>query len=187
MIDIDIVLLILKISILVLLYLFIWRVVRAALGDVKGGVAAVAPAPDVVLPAAGQPPAVFSPEDRQTRRDQRVSERTMSGESSDFGSHIHPRLVVEQSSIVPVGVMFPLAGWVTVGRAPTSNTVARRDVRLGSPCPSAASWAVLLRRGSRQHQRHLRQWQASDGRAAQVREPAAHRRDRLPLRGVSAR
>ena len=140
MIDIDIVLLVLKISILVLLYLFIWRVVRAALGDVKGGVAAVTPAPDVALPAAGRPPLVFSPEDRQTRRDQRVSERTMSGESSDFGPHIHPRLVVEQSAIVPAGVVFPLAGWVTVGRAPTSNIV------LDETCVSGTH-ARLLPRG----------------------------------------
>ena len=140
MIDIDIILLVLKLGILVMLYLFIWRVVRAALGDVKGRVATVVPAPDVAPPAAARPVVVSSPEERESRRGQRVSERTMSGENSEFGPHIIPRLVVEQSPIVPVGVVFPLAGWVTVGRAPTSNIV------LDEGCVSGAH-ARLLPRG----------------------------------------
>jgi pSer/pThr/pTyr-binding forkhead associated (FHA) protein len=79
-------------------------------------------APDIALPAA-PPPAVFSHEERETRREQRHSDRTAAGEDLDFRPHIEPRLVVEQSSIVPVGVVFPLHGWITVGRAPTSDVV----------------------------------------------------------------
>ena len=46
---IDIVLLVLKIGILVLLYLFIWQVVRMAVGNVRNP-AGAAVAPDVALP-----------------------------------------------------------------------------------------------------------------------------------------
>ena len=41
----------------------------------------------------------------------------------DFTAHINPRLIVEESPIVPVGVIFPLEGWINVGRAATSDIV----------------------------------------------------------------
>ena len=117
---IDVVLLVLKIAIVVLLYLFIWMVVRTAVRTVTS---AATPAPDVALPdAARQAPAV-TPAERAQRREERASERTMAGEMLDFTPHIDPRLVVEGSPIVPAGVVFPLDGWVTVGRAPTSDIV----------------------------------------------------------------
>ncbi len=34
---------------------------------------------------------------------------------------------MESSPIVPAGVMFPLQGWITVGRAPTSDIVLDED------------------------------------------------------------
>jgi hypothetical protein len=120
---IDIVLLALKIGILVLLYLFVWWVVRRTVRDTVSGQTAAAPPPDVALPAAEVPPVPVSPQERVARRYQRESERTMDGQLLDFTPHINPRLVVEKSTIVPPGVIFPLDGWVTVGRAPTSNIV----------------------------------------------------------------
>ena len=47
----------------------------------------------------------------------------MDGEKMDFSAHINPRLVVEESPIIPPGVVFPLEGWITVGRAATSDIV----------------------------------------------------------------
>ena len=121
---IDIVLLVLKIGVLVLLYLFIWFVVKRAVGNVRMPAgAAVAAAPDVALPDASRPLAAVTAEERDARRETRLSERTVAGEKLDFTGHINPRLIVESSPIVPPGVMFPLQGWVTVGRAPTSDIV----------------------------------------------------------------
>ena len=119
---IDIVLLVLKIGILVLLYLFIWQVVKTAVASVRAP-AGAATAPDVALPAGSRPVAVFTPAEREARREDRVSERTISGEKLDFTGHIDPRLIVEQSPIVPAGVVFPLNGWITVGRASSSDIV----------------------------------------------------------------
>jgi hypothetical protein len=118
---IDIVLLVLKIAIVVLLYLFIWIVVRTAVRNVTS--AAASPAPDVPLPEGARQVAVATPAERALRREERASDRTMAGEKLDFTPHINPRLVVEDSPIVPAGVMFPLEGWITVGRAPTSDIV----------------------------------------------------------------
>jgi len=121
---IDIVLLVLKIGILVLLYLFIWQVVKTAVQSVRGGGAgAAAPAADVVLPAGDRLAPVFSPAEREQRREEREVERTVAGEKMDFSAHIDPRLVVEESPIIPAGVIFPLEGWITVGRASTSDIV----------------------------------------------------------------
>jgi hypothetical protein len=117
---IDIVLLVLKIGILALLYLFIWQVVRGAAADVRG---AAAPAPDVALPDGARPEVTHTPEDRYRRREERASERTESGQVMDLTRHINPRLIVEESPIVPAGVIFPLEGWITVGRAATSDIV----------------------------------------------------------------
>jgi hypothetical protein len=121
---IDIVLLVLKIGILVLLYLFIWQVVKSAVRSVRGGgAAASAAAPDVALPAGDRLAPTFTPAERQQRRDEREVERTINGELMDFSAHINPRLIVEDSPIVPPGVIFPLEGWITVGRAATSDIV----------------------------------------------------------------
>ena len=119
---IDVVLLVLKIGILVLLYLFIWQVVKAAVQNVRGGGAA-APAADVVLPAGDRLAPVFTPAEREQRREDRLVERTVAGEKMDFSAHINPRLIVEESPIIPAGVVFPLEGWINVGRAATSDIV----------------------------------------------------------------
>ena len=118
---IDIVLLVLKIGILVLLYLFIWQVMRGAAADVREG--AAAPAADVALPDASRPVATHTPEERHRRREERATDRTETGQVMDLTVHINPRLVVEESPIVPVGVIFPLDGWITVGRAANSDIV----------------------------------------------------------------
>ena len=118
---IDIVLLVLKIAILALLYLFIWQVVKGAASDVLGS--AEAPAPDVSLPEGARPVATHTPEDRHRRREERATERTETGQVMDLTRHISPRLIVEESPIVPAGVIFPLEGWITVGRAATSEIV----------------------------------------------------------------
>jgi hypothetical protein len=122
---IDIVLLVLKIGILVLLYLFIWQVVKTAVQNVRGGGAAApaAAAPDVALPAGDRLAPTFTPAERDQRREERLVERTMAGEKMDFSAHINPRLIVEESPIIPPGVIFPLEGWITVGRASTSDVV----------------------------------------------------------------
>jgi hypothetical protein len=121
---IDIVLLVLKIGILVLLYLFIWQVVKTAVQNVRGGGGgAAAPAADVVLPAGDRLAPVFTPAERDQRREDRLVERTMDGQKMDFSAHINPRLVVEESPIIPPGVIFPLEGWINVGRAATSDIV----------------------------------------------------------------
>ena len=122
---IDIVLLVLKIGILVLLYLFIWQVVKNAVQNVRGGGAAApsAAAPDVALPAGDRLAPVFTPAEREQRREDREVERTMDGQKMDFSAHINPRLVVEESPIIPPGVIFPLEGWINVGRAATSDIV----------------------------------------------------------------
>ena len=120
---IDIVLLVLKIGILVLLYLFIWQVVKTAVQSVRGGGAAASAAPDVALPAGDRLAPTFTPAEREQRREVRDVERTMDGQKMDFSAHINPRLVVEESTIIPPGVIFPLEGWITVGRAATSDIV----------------------------------------------------------------
>jgi FHA domain len=121
---IDIVLLVLKIGILVLLYLFIWQVVKTAVQNVRGGGAASpAAAPDVALPAGDRLAPTFTPAERDQRREDRLVERTIAGEKMDFSAHINPRLVVEDSPIIPPGVVFPLEGWINVGRASTSDIV----------------------------------------------------------------
>jgi hypothetical protein len=122
---IDIVLLVLKIGILVLLYLFIWEVVKTAVASVRsgGGAASPAAAPDVDLPPGDRLAPVFTPAEREQRREDREVGRTIDGQTMDFTAHINPRLIVEESPIVPAGVIFPLDGWITVGRASTSDIV----------------------------------------------------------------
>jgi hypothetical protein len=124
---IDIVLLVLKIGILLVLYLFVWFVVRRAGRDVfsgssRAGEVASPEPPDIALPT-DVPVAPVSAVDRFARRAKRENDRTMGGEVLDFTAHISPRLVVEQSPIVPPGVIFPLEGWITVGRSPHSDII----------------------------------------------------------------
>jgi hypothetical protein len=89
----------------------------------SGGAAAPAAAPDVVLPAGDRLAPTFTPAEREQRREDRQVERTVAGEKMDFSAHINPRLVVEESPIIPPGVVFPLEGWINVGRAATSDIV----------------------------------------------------------------
>jgi hypothetical protein len=126
---IDVVLLVLKITIVALLYLFVWMVVRSAVRSVTS---AAAPAPDVPLPVGAREIAVATPAERAIRREERASERTIAGEKLDFTPHIDPRLVVEESPIVPTGVIFPLEGWVMVGRASTSDIVLDEEFVSGT-------------------------------------------------------
>ena len=71
----------------------------------------------------GPETALFFPPSNTERREDRDVERTMDGQKMDFSAHINPRLVVEESTIIPPGVIFPLEGWITVGRAATSDIV----------------------------------------------------------------
>ena len=80
-------------------------------------------APDVALPEGSRPVAVFTPAEREARREERLTERTIAGEKLDFTGNIDPRLIVDQSPIIPAGVVFPLNGWITVGRASSSDIV----------------------------------------------------------------
>ena len=181
---IDIVLLVLKIAIVVLMYLFIWMVVRTAVRNVTS---AAAPAPDVALPEGTRQVAGATSAERALRREERATERTMAGEKLDFTPHINPRLVVEDSPIVPPGVIFPLEGWITVGRAPTSDIVLDEQF-------VSSTHARLVPRGQFYYVEDLGSTngtfvneQAGDRGAAQAGQQAAYRRDRLPLRGVTAR
>lgn len=117
----DVILFILKILILALLYVFIWLVLRRAVGDVYGG--GGAQAPDIASPDASPQVAPVTPSVRRARRDKRAVERTMPGEALDLTENINPRLVVEESPILAAGLVFPLEGWVLVGRAPSSDIV----------------------------------------------------------------
>jgi hypothetical protein len=91
--------------------------------SVRGGGGAAAPAADVVLPAGDRLAPVFTPAEREQRREDRLVERTLDGQKMDFSAHINPRLIVEESPIIPAGVIFPLEGWITVGRASASDIV----------------------------------------------------------------
>jgi len=77
----------------------------------------------VELPPGDRLAPVFTSAEREQRREDRDVERTMDGQKMDFSAHINPRLIVEESPIVPVGVIFPLEGWINVGRAATSDIV----------------------------------------------------------------
>lgn len=125
----DVILLVLKVLVLILLYLFIWRVARAAGKDLVGGArgaeagpAVAVTAPDIALPQAPPQP-VFSPEERLARREQREAGRTLTGDSLDMMIHIRPRLVVERSPELAEGSEIALEGWLTVGRSPSSSLV----------------------------------------------------------------
>ena len=128
----------LKILLLILLYLFIWRVVRAAGRDL-GQTADFASAPPRAMrdlaprpvgrasmgavpgPAAGTTldgPAAGG-EERDLRRAERESER--SGAGLDMTALVRPRLIVEHSSVLDAGTEVELHGWLTIGRSPASD------------------------------------------------------------------
>ena len=117
MIDIDIVLLVLKVGILALLYLFVWRVVRAATASVRAGAGGGSG-------AKAAPTGVFaggSGERRAQSQYERVGDRR--GAISDT-----PCLVVEESRVLAAGVDVQLTGVVTVGRSPANDVVLDETV-----------------------------------------------------------
>jgi len=116
-IDIDIILLALKIGILVLLYLFIWRVVRSVVANVRqGGARAAAPAaPAEAFPAV---PAIEPWEER----------RPHAGVVAPAAA----LLVVEQSRVLPAGQELHLDGPLTLGRAPANDVVLDEAVVSGA-------------------------------------------------------
>ena len=84
-------------------------------------------------------------------------------------------------------MVFPLDGWVTVGRAATSDIVLDEHF-------VSSTHARFVPRGQFYFVEDLgstngtfvNEKQVTRG-AAQARQPGAHRRDRLPLRGVTRR
>ncbi len=145
MIDIDIVLLILKVGILILLYAFIWRVVRAAVGDVRRSAAVASSAPEVVY-AARTPvgPAPVRPAAGRGAGADRAPHAT--GWTQDVDPvRLAPRLVVEESTAVTPGREFPLSGPVMVGRDPGSDIVLAETVVSGTHArliPRGSGYAV---------------------------------------------
>lgn len=112
------VLLALKVLILILLYLFIWRVARAAthdLGGTKGAGAALPPTPvsqvdwsplgEELPPGAGRLP------DEHDRGESRAV------------AEPRPRLIVERSSALAPGTELVLHGLITVGRSEDNHVV----------------------------------------------------------------
>jgi hypothetical protein len=124
-IDIDIVLLVLKIGILVLLYVFIWRVVRTAVRDVRRGAAVVVTAPEAV--AAGRSPAAASARPAAARE---AGWAPAPGEVS-VAAPGASRLVVEEGPGLPAGGEIVLEGPVTVGRDPGCDVVLAETVVSG--------------------------------------------------------
>jgi hypothetical protein len=129
----------LKILLLILLYLFIFRVARAAGRDLAETAEAAAPPrhlPDAASgslgPERSEPPAepvagaasdglelsALAAGERDERRAGRESER--SGEMSML-AHVHPRLIVERSPVLEEGTELQLHGWLTIGRSPASD------------------------------------------------------------------
>lgn len=125
MIDIDIILLALKIGILVLLYLFIWRVVRSVVANVRqGGARAATPAaPGEAFPAA---PAIEPWEERRPHVGAAPPAAVRSAASAVA------LLVVEQSRVLPLGQELRLDGPLTLGRAPANDVVLDESVVSGA-------------------------------------------------------
>ena len=98
--------------VVVLVYLFVWRVIRAARTDLvsAGRVrssAALDAQESTIIPAA----------DVQAAR-----------RSAGLGE---PRLVVEQSDVLRPGIPFTIGGGLTIGRAPTNDVVLDEGVVSG--------------------------------------------------------
>jgi hypothetical protein len=124
-IDIDIILLALKIGILVLLYLFIWRVVRSVVANVRQG-GARAPAPAAPAQAFPVAPAVEPWEDR------RPHAVASAPATSHAAAPAVALLVVEQSRVLPPGRELRLDGPLTLGRAPANDVVLDEAVVSGA-------------------------------------------------------
>ncbi len=114
----------LKVLFLLLLYLFIFRMVRTLVRDLKG-----APEP---APAAAPPPSLHPAPLRGRRRPVPAEDpaETEVGNTSEFDfltAKIKPRLVVQHSKILEDGKVFRLKGGATVGRSPGSDIVLEDD------------------------------------------------------------
>jgi hypothetical protein len=124
----------LKILLLILLYLFIWRVARAAGRDLNQTADSASGPPQVVpalpphradqasmgsSPGATRDGPAVGGEARDLRRAERESERT--GTGLDMMARVRPRLVVEHSPVLEQGTEVELHGWVTFGRSPSSD------------------------------------------------------------------
>jgi len=131
----------LKILLLVLLYLFIFRVARAAghdLAETAEAAAAPRALADAPLGSArfgrlgrqagpvtgmtldGPEAPAFPADGCDQRRTERESERS---DEVDLGmmAHVHPRLIVERSSVLDEGTELELHGRLTIGRSPGSD------------------------------------------------------------------
>ena len=124
MIDIDIILLVLKMGIVALLYVFVWRVVRAAVASVRSGVRATGQAPDIPVSAA--PMAIASDGSFAGVRD-----AFEHGDAQPLGLSRSPRLVVESSPSTAVGTAFHLAEELAIGRNPANDVVLNETVVSG--------------------------------------------------------
>ncbi len=116
----------LKILFLLLLYLFIFRMVRSLVRDLKGG------AEPVAMPAAAPVPQLRSAPARGQRRPIPAADPAEAevGNTSEFDfltARIKPRLVVQHSKILEDGKTFRLKGGATIGRSPRSDIVLEDD------------------------------------------------------------
>jgi Inner membrane component of T3SS, cytoplasmic domain len=117
----------LKILLLILLYLFIWRVAWSAGRDLTLGSRAAA------VGVQAPPPVVAGPETRAAAvAGTGAKPGWFDPGESKAPVQFRPRLVVENSPTLAAGAELPLAGRLTVGRAPDS------DVVLDDPFVSAA-------------------------------------------------
>ena len=156
-------LLALKAIFVVVLYLFVWRVVRLSVRDLRG------PQESMVLGAAD-------------------AERAGLGRAAPAPESVDPRLVVLSSPIYPPGTLVRLRRDVTFGRDPDCDVVLDGDsVRLRPARTRRGARERTLRRGSRLDERHARR-RARAGRRAPPpgRRRGAGRRDRAQVRGVGA-
>lgn len=124
MIDIDIILLVLKVGIVALLYLFVWRIVRAAAANVRSGAGATGQAPEVPLSAV---PIATAPSGSPVG----VRDAFEYGSAQPFGLSRSARLVVKSSPSTAVGTAFHLAEEVTIGRNPANDVVLNETVVSG--------------------------------------------------------
>ena len=184
---IDIVLLVLKIGILVLLYLFIWQVVRMAVGNVRnpagrrrrsrrGAAGGRAPGPRVHAAGARDAPRGA----RLGAHDGRRAARLL-GASSTRGSSSR------RAPSSPPASCSRCDGWVTVGRATSSNIVLDEHF-------VSSTHARFVPRGQLYFVEDLGSTNGTFVNEKPVVTEAqlsldsqgAHRRDHLPLRGVTA-
>jgi hypothetical protein len=108
------VLLLLRIAFVVFLYLFIWRIVRSSLRDVRVGQESMVLSPRDVAAALGPPAAASSPTGRRARRARR-------------DPLVAPHLVVVESPSYPSGTKVLLDADVTFGRSPDADAPLVED------------------------------------------------------------